>query len=98
MPLTCSDASKPDLPHTKKPYRPRRERASTSFCLTLSRLDCCCSNSSAPGGCRGRIVRVVFRLYSPTRSTANNILNDRMVTSSIHTNLCNFDHLGDGYL
>src|SRR5438552_14399077 len=33
-----------------------------------------------------------------TRSTANNILDDRMVTSSMHTNLCNFDHFGGGYL
>jgi len=29
-----------------------------------------------------------------TRSTANNILDDHMVTSSMHTNLCNFDHFG----
>jgi len=29
-----------------------------------------------------------------TRSTANNISDDHMVTSSMHTNLSNFDHFG----
>src|SRR5438445_9403925 len=64
MPLACRGASKPDSHHTKKPYRPRRERASTSSCLTLFRLDCRCSKSSALGGWAIGVFSDLFRLNS----------------------------------
>src|SRR5439155_374848 len=55
---------KPNSHRTKKPYRPRRERASTSSCLTLFRLDCRCSKSSALGGWAIEVFSDLFRLNS----------------------------------
>src|SRR3989442_11389209 len=70
MPLACCDASKPDSHHTKKPYRPRRERASTSSCLTLFRLDCRFSKSCALGGWAIGALFNLFRLISSLMKAA----------------------------
>src|SRR5207253_9461202 len=70
MPLACCGAGKPNSHRTKKPYRPRRERASTSSCLTLFRLDCRCSKSSALGGWAIGALFNLFRLNSSLMKAA----------------------------
>jgi hypothetical protein len=65
--LIKSGASRRNRQPTNKGYSPRRDRASTSSCLTFVRLDCHCSSSSTLGGWLLRALSARFRLNSSLR-------------------------------